>query len=491
MSTAQRIVLSLLLTLCIVRLWLMPLTGSFWADETATAFVVHYGAGHPSLAIAPQVAESIYYWLPWAAEKLGGFSEVVYRLPSLLALAGALFLIARLAARLIHPDAAWFAMFVCLSMRGFNFQGNDARPYALGTLVAVAGVWFLVRWLDSARWWDALIFAVCGALLWRVQFVYWPFYPVLALYAGYRIARRETTAGRGAAAAVFGVTCVALIPVALRALALFAGGRAHVIAPMPTAIDLLHAVDPVLIVVAGALLTALGMRWRSVAWPVSWPSLVLTIAWWLIPPVALFAFSWFSRESLFVPRYYSLRLPGIALAGTALAARFIPASRWLVVSAVLGLGILAWVGDWRLAVPDYHNSDWRGAAQAVNARVLTPETPVICTSPFVEGRWPVWHPDYPLPSFLYAPLAVYPIHGRVLTFPQESSPRVREYAASLLQNPLRASRRFFLYGTDASVEYWQRWFRASLDARAWTSRRIGPSGVVELVEFDQTDAPGL
>src|SRR5271169_752170 len=78
--------LPILLLLCVVRLWLMPLPSSFWIDEMATVFVVRHGAADPSLRIAPQVPESIYYWLPKASETLFGFSELVYRLPSILAM---------------------------------------------------------------------------------------------------------------------------------------------------------------------------------------------------------------------------------------------------------------------------------------------------------------------------------------------------------------------------------------------------------------------
>src|SRR5580698_8109397 len=98
-----RILLILLLAVCIARLWLMPLPSSFWVDEMVTAFVIHYGAAHPSLAVAPQVTATVYYWLPRAAESLFGFSEIVYRIPSLLALGAALWLIGLLASRLVHP----------------------------------------------------------------------------------------------------------------------------------------------------------------------------------------------------------------------------------------------------------------------------------------------------------------------------------------------------------------------------------------------------
>src|SRR5208283_4015799 len=91
-----------------------------------------------------------------------------------------------------HPDAAWFVVLACLSLRGLNFEAIDARPYALGILVVSASLLSLVRWLDRARWIDALWFVIAAALLWRVQLVFWPFYAVYGIYAAVRLARRET-----------------------------------------------------------------------------------------------------------------------------------------------------------------------------------------------------------------------------------------------------------------------------------------------------------
>ena len=111
----------LLLAAAIVRLWLMPLRSSFWVDEMATAFVVERGAADPSFAAAPQVPDSIYYWLPRAAVRLLGRTEAAFRFPSVLAMALALWLVGLLAARWIHPDARWFAIFACLALHGIDY----------------------------------------------------------------------------------------------------------------------------------------------------------------------------------------------------------------------------------------------------------------------------------------------------------------------------------------------------------------------------------
>jgi len=166
--------LILLLAVCITRFWLMPLPSSFWTDETGTFFVVQR-PNDPSLAVAPQVPASIYYLLPRAAERLFGFSEISYRIPSLLLMGIALVTIGRLAARLIDPAAVWFAVFACFVIPNFNYYAADARPYALGICVTVASLYFLIDWLDTARRRSAALFVLFAALLWRVQLVFWAF----------------------------------------------------------------------------------------------------------------------------------------------------------------------------------------------------------------------------------------------------------------------------------------------------------------------------
>ena len=168
MRHLNRLLPGVLLALCIFRLWIMPLRSSFWLDEMETVFVTRYGSAHWSLAeTAPQAWKSIYYPVARVSAAWFGSSEIAFRLPSILLMGLSLFLIARLAARLIHPRAGWFAVFACLTLRGINYEAADARPYALGMCVAAAALLFLVRWFDSMRWRDGRCLSssrrCCGA----------------------------------------------------------------------------------------------------------------------------------------------------------------------------------------------------------------------------------------------------------------------------------------------------------------------------------------
>ncbi len=481
------LLLLLLLAACIARLWLMPLPSSFWVDEMATVFVVQHGANHPSFAVAPQVPDSIYYQLPRAAESLFGFSEIAYRLPSVLLMAIALFLIARLAARLIHPGAAWFVVFVCLSMRGINDQAADARPYALGACLAASSLWFLIRWLDSAHWWDAALFIVLAALLWRVHLLFWPFYIVLALYATVRLAGGETRAGWPWTLAVFALLGLALIPVALDAWNLFRHATSHVIVALPTLRDLRVQLKFGIILICGlgAFVLSRLFHWPRVAASPSSAALVLIAAWWLVQPLALFGVSSFTGSSMFVARYLYLGLPGAALFATLCAAYFIPPAWWKPLSVVFAAGVLIMLGQWRQAWPMHHGSDWRLAAHTLDQwDSRDPSTPVLCPSPFIEARPPVWQPSYALPGFLYSHLPVYPFRGKPYLLPFEDSPEAKRYVESLAAGPIMASGRFFIYGGSGSVRYWRNWFSIQPQFSDWRRERLGPFGdvVVELFE---------
>jgi 4-amino-4-deoxy-L-arabinose transferase-like glycosyltransferase len=481
-----RVWLLILLALCIARLWITPLASSFWVDEAETAFVAEHGYHDPSLAIVPQVTASVYYWLPHATYKIVGFSEIAERLPSLAAMVLTLLLIARLAARLIHPDAGWFAVFACLTLRAFNYEAANARPYALGICVAAASLWLLVRWLDSGRWLDGLLFLASAALLWRVQLIYWPFYLVYAIYF---LVRRERRVSWAQAATICAGLGLALLPVIPTALAVNREAVLHAFAPQPSLVDLASAFK--LRLVAGVAIAAwMFARWRRcprVDSVPSSPAIALIAGWWAVQPLALFAYSHITGISVFSTRYLSIALPGVALAATAAAAFFLPKTGWRVPALAMGIAALLFSGQWKELWPPHHNSDWRAASQAANALAPGPDTPVLVVSPFIEAQPPLWRPDYPLPGFLYCHLDVYPVTGKPYLLPYEASPAAKEYAEALSVSTLPSARRFLIYAGARDVRLWRDWFAARPEFAQWRSRLLGPFRDVDVALFEAPD----
>jgi hypothetical protein len=477
--------LYLALGLCIGRLWLMPLPSSFWVDEMGTAFVVQHGASEPSLRAAPQVAESIYYVLPKIAARITGPSEWSYRFFSVLAMGGALLVIAKLTARLIDPRAAWLAVFGCLASRSFNYQAADARPYALGTFVLATALLWLVKWRDSGRWRDAFLFAIAASVLWWVHMIFWPFYILFAGYAIFCVHQSRSPAAWSQLILIFFVIAAATLPVALRALALLREAGAHVVVPPPSSGDLITELKIGMITGAAtaALLLSRYRGWKAPATSVSAGSAVLILGWWLIDPLALYGFSRITDNSVFLARYLYPALPGVTLTALLVVILVLPPERWKQTAMVLAAAVFIFGGHWAHLRMPHQNSDWKSASGALRAWTAGQDVPVICPSPFIEARPPVWGPQYPASGFLYSNLAWYPIGGRVYPFPFESSPEAEASARVLTREILAHVSRFAIYGGDRNVRFWRNWFAARPELQSWQNGIAGKFGDVEIAVF--------
>jgi hypothetical protein len=168
------------------------------------------------------------------------------------------------------------------------------------------------------------------------------------------------------------------------------------------------------------------------------------------------------------------------------AAYFVPADRWKPLTVAFAAGVLAMLGQWREAWPTHQGSNWRLAAHTIDELdQQNPDMPVLCPSPFIEARSPVWHPDYPLPGFLYCHLPVYPFRGKPYLLPFDSSPEAERYVQSLAAGPIPASGRFLIYGFAPSVGYWRDWFSKRPEFSSWQVRSLGDFGNVVVLLFER------
>jgi hypothetical protein len=167
------------------------------------------------------------------------------------------------------------------------------------------------------------------------------------------------------------------------------------------------------------------------------------------------------------------------------AAYFIPPAQWKRLTLALGAGVLLLLGQWSHLWPMHHGSNWRLAAHTIDQWAAgNPDAPILCPSPFIEARPPVWQPSYALPGFLYCHLPVYPFRGKPYLLPFDDSPEAERYVTSLAEGPIPASGRFLIYGGSRSVRYWRNWFSVRPEFSAWHRERLGDFGdvVVELFE---------
>jgi mannosyltransferase len=106
-----------------------------------------------------------YYFLMHAWTSWAGTSEFALRLPSIVAMAGAVAGAAELGRRLFHPTAGLVAgLFLC-AMPNTSRYAAEARPYAFACLFSVLSVLLLLVALRRRRPWAWAGYACAVALL--------------------------------------------------------------------------------------------------------------------------------------------------------------------------------------------------------------------------------------------------------------------------------------------------------------------------------------
>jgi hypothetical protein len=190
-------------------------------------------------------------------------------------------------------------------------------------------------------------------------------------------------------------------------------------------------------------------------------------------------------QNIFVPRYFSLSLPGAALAAAVAVAYFLPDEAWRPASLALGAIVVFFIGGVPSLSPRHHNSGWREASLEIRKLNLAPDTPVFYPSPFIEAQAPAWRPDYPLPGFLYCHLLMYPAGGQPFLLPNTLSPEGKSYAAKVSSGVLPAAGHFVIYGGDVNVDRWQQFFSQQPELSGWRFHALCHIGDVKVVVFEK------
>ena len=127
-----------------------------WVDEFYTLNAVKGGFGS-DLGELPYLP---YYTVVWLMSGGGQcLTETCLRYPSVLAMSGAVLLAAVTARRLSTPRAGFAAGILVLLAPGVQRYAQDARPYALGTLLVTLATYALVLAVQSGRVWPWALYA--------------------------------------------------------------------------------------------------------------------------------------------------------------------------------------------------------------------------------------------------------------------------------------------------------------------------------------------
>jgi mannosyltransferase len=447
-----------LLAIAIARFWIAPLGSSLWRDETGTLWMIKDGLDPLFARVQTWPSISAAYGIVcWLAYAVGGAKEYVLRLPSVIAILGATWLVYRLAKRLFGSESALPAVVVFCSCETVIFAGADARPYALVLLAVAASTLLLVRWLGSGGLGDAAGYAITAAL---AVYIHYLVFPVLAAHAAYAFMRvREGSPVRlkslFVAAACTGILLTPLLPVLFR---LARDRQAHSYLNPPTLRSLAEACAPAVLlcgVALGLCMSKLICGQLGAARSNLTPSTAVLLASLGFGPVfLLFAISNLSSIHVFIPRYFIESQIALALFGGWAIGRIRPeVARSIVILAVLLCSITVF-GSWRYLRPPHNYEDWRAAMASVRQITRDPTTPVLFQSPFTESSAQKLGRAADK-GFLAAPLSMYPAAGDVIVLPYRFDENSREYAEYVVSAIQGNCNRFVL--VTCTGDFWRAW----------------------------------
>jgi len=471
--------------LAVARLWAMPLPASLWLDEFGTVWVSDGG-----IARVIERARLFPQSIPYAAlvaivRGAFGSSEVVLRLPSLLAMLGVAWLVVRLGRACFGADAGLLAGGAFLLFPAIAFAAGDARPYALGVLAATAALLRLKAWLDTGRARDAAGYVLAAAAAVYLQYLFAAALAGHAVYAVFRWRRGTPVSLRalGAAAAAIGVL---LVPAAMLVGEIGASRGAHRFGTLPDALRLFDALAPwrALGVLVPAVLVAVVARGaRGFRPPSAADGLMLLLSGALAPPLALFAASRAFSTPVFEVRYLLETAPAwAALLGGCLAG-LEPAGAGplsLAGAIVLALALRGEPGRLR---PGHGREDWRSAVGSVER--AAPGAPILLSGSFVEAGDPSRAADPRHQEYLVAPVKYYAPKTKAAALPPGSPPGA-EALAERLAGPSLAGPRFAVIERRSRVPSRRAWVDGLAAERGFSGRDLWTDGPLSVRLYERS-----
>jgi mannosyltransferase len=464
----------------VIQLWFGMISSSFWLDETGTWWIVKDGAADAvRRALFWSGQSPFFYLIEWCSSRLFGLNEIGLRIPSLLAMAGAGCFLYRIAERLYDRASAAAAAFVFVC--AVSFYAIDARPYALAMLCLTASTWALLRWLDSNRPMDAILYVITAALV-----VYAHCIMSLGLVAGvFCAAVNVWNEPRRLARLASLQTGVALLclPLVSQLRTFYAARSAHTFTAAPGFDGLLPGLIPCSLAGASILLVWVVMIFRGeadIAGICTRRAALLIGTWSLFAPLFLFLLAVSTDLRLYVPKYYSSALPGQALlVGGLLSSIRRSAVRTALIVTVGALSILT---SGKLAFNSHGNEDWRAAMDFV--RKEAGSAPVLLVSGFVEASDFAALSDPKLRDVFFAPELFYGEPKRSIRLPNLFDGR-GDKDMDGIATQLQSESRFFLL-TENPDERYEMWLMGRLGHQCRTETTGQHFGYLWITRFTCT-----
>lgn len=466
-----------------VLVWLIPIRTPLWLDETISYWQI--SGGFWQIWNRKGLFFPAYDYILWAWKAIFGSSELALRIPSVLAMLAAVYLLYRIARQLFEPSTAMLACIVFCLHPLVVYAAIDARPYAFALLALNGATLLFLRWLRTRRSSDAILAGVASGF---VLYFHYLFGVVLLAFGVVLLCSRcwQWKHFWKQVAQALAAFSFVMLPVVSNLVYVARTRHEHIVDAAPVFRDLIDTFAPGSILLVFALVALAAAVGRRLANPEREPesSRLICVTLAFVPALFLYEVSTLTSVHLFVMRYRIVAIPGIALCWALLLSRINSG----LLRAAFCLSLLAAVAQRQVDVP-IHGSDptgiransWKTAVEVANANTHDDHAPVLVCSDVVESDYEPIPTDVPN-SVFFAPLSYYKLSSPVVPLPRNLNDSARRQLDNFLATAIPAHRRFLLMSYQ-SLDSIPRWMDAATHD-VYTVKRVGMYDGVSLKEYD-------
>jgi hypothetical protein len=402
-----------------VSIWFLAIRAPLWLDETLAYWQVAGGFGKVWSRSALMPSSIGYLYTLWLAKSVLGSSEIALKIPSTLAMLGAVYFLFRVARELFDQETAYIACIFFALTDNVVFAATDARPYAFALLATTVAMFAFVRWIAGHQMRQAILFGAAAAAILYFHYLFGAILPVFAIY--YLAARhRPIKTDLRELAAVLASFTLFSVPLIYRVASLYHTKATHVVQPVRHPfLAALNILAPMQLLVGFVITLFLAALVRKIKLPEreDFPAFLLGPLLALVPAVVFLAVGAVTPVHLIIPRYLTVVAPGSALTWAWLTRRI--DSRVLRLVFCAGLVGLTTFEAYGSPLSRRHEINFKEAHAFVNANVAGDQgvVPVLVCSAFIESDYEPLPTDRMSENALNSQMYYYPIDVPVVMLP--------------------------------------------------------------------------
>lgn len=431
-----------------LSIWLLAVRAPLWLDETLAYWQVSGGFWNIWSRSAQMPSSIGYLYTLWVAQSILGSQEIALKIPSLLAMLGAVYFLFRIAREFFDQDIAFLTCIFFCTHPDVVFAATDARPYAFALLATNLAIFVFILWTTRNLMRHAILFGAAAAGILYFHYLFGVILPAFAIYYLAVRGRSIKTDVRQLAALLAAFTLLAA-PLILRVVGLYQTRQTHVIWELPQTLVALKTFAPKKILIGFLVTVFLAALVRKVKLPGRdcFPAVLLCPLLALVPGAILYGISAVTPMHLFIPRYCLVAVPGSALTWGLLTSRI--DSRLLRQIFCVGLVAVTVFVSFKSPYTRKHELTFKPVFEFVNANVAQDKAPVLMCSAFIES-------DYePMPApgsenALFAQTSYYQVNTPTVLLPIDLNDETIRVASLSIQAAVRRRQRFLVIAGPAS-----------------------------------------